>query len=765
MKRDNDGFIKKAIVGLNLRTKMIIAFIAIAIIPLLFANIITSHIVEESVTQSVFEKDQNVAKYIADDLNNNFETKIRSLTVAADNPEMRSMDPARQEPILRDIAANNPDLIIAVTAAPNGDLLARSDGISSKTNYGDRDYFKAVTRTGTTVVSDVLVSKTTGKLGIMIAEPIKNDDQTIRGMLIVSVDLQKIIGHINGVRIGKTGYAYVVNKEGKIIMHPDATMVNNATDYSHMAPVKAAVSGKTGWAQYESLGQTKLAGYSYVPSTGWGLIIQQPLDEAMEDVSAVRNTNSIILACTVLLAFVIIIALVGALFKPIALLTATARKVSEGDLTVQASVVSSDEIGTLASTFNTMLSHIRAREEALQESRRQLADIINFLPDPTFVINLDGKIIAWNLAIEEITGLKATDVLGKGNYEYSIPFYGERRPLLLNLIVGSEKDLEKKYPILKRKGDLIISEIFSPSLIHGKGAYLHLTASPLYNTKGTIIGAIESLRDITPWKQAEEEILRKNEELNAAHEVMVATTDELKHNYGELQRSQQALTMARKKLNLLNFVTFTDIQNAIFSLSGFMELEKLQPADEKTQEYQQKQEKIIQTISASLQFAKNFQDLGIKAPVWQDVMQVFLFGISHTDTLKISRKIQLDNLEIYADPLLEKVFLNLAENVLLHGTMATEISLWCKETPEGLTLVFEDNGPGIPVAMKEKIFERRFEGKNGVGLFLVREILSITGITIIETGTEGKGARFEMTVPTGAYRLADPDSTDSCCVF
>jgi PAS domain S-box-containing protein len=753
MKRDNEGFIKKAIAGLSLRTKLIIAFIAIAIIPLLFANIITTHIVEESVTQSVFEKDQDVAKYLADDLNRNFETKIRALIVAADNPEIRSMDPARQEPILRDLAANNPDLIIAVTAAPNGDLLARSDGILSKTNYGDRDYFKAVTITGTTVVSDVLVSKTTGKLGIMIAEPIKNDDQTIRGMLIVSVDLQKIIEHINDVRIGKTGYAYVVNKEGKIIMHPDITMVNNATDYSVMAPVKAAVSGKTGWAQYESLGEKELAGYSYVPSTGWGLVVQQPLDEAMEDVSTVRNTNLIILACTVLLAFVIIIALVGALFKPIALLTATARKVSDGDLTVKASIVSSDEIGTLASTFNTMLSQIRAREEALQESRRQLADIINFLPDPTFVIDLDGKIIAWNQAIEEITGVKATDILGKGNYEYSIPFYTDRRPILLNLIIGNEKDLEKKYPIIQRKGDLIISEIFSPVLYQGKGAYLHLTASPLYNTKGTIIGAIESLRDITPWKRAEEEILHKNEELNTAYEKMMVTAEELKHNYGELQRSQQALTMARKKLNLLNFVTFTDIQNAIFSLSGYLELEKLQPADEKTQEYQQKQEDIIQTISASLQFAKNFQDLGIKAPVWQNVMQVFLIGISHTDTLKISHKIQLDNLEIYADPLLEKVFFTLAENVLLHGTMATEISLWCKETPEGLTLVFEDDGPGIPVAMKEKIFERRFEGKKGVGLFLVREILSITGITIIETGTEGKGARFEITVPKGAYRF------------
>ncbi|MDO9550150.1 MAG: cache domain-containing protein [Methanoregula sp.] len=755
MTRDNRGLLKKAMAGLSLRTKLIIAFAIMAIIPLLCVNIITTQLVEESITGSIFEKNQNLADTLARELNADFDGKIRILKVAANNPDIRSMEPGRQTQMLQDILRQYPDMGMAAISAANGTQTGRSDGMpDSSITYVDREYFQQLMKTNDTSVSDVLKAKSSDRIVIVIAEPIRNDDGTIRGALLVNVELHKLVARIGETHIGKSGYAYVVNKEGKIIMHPDATMVSNATDYSHMAPVKAAVSGKTGWAQYESLGEKELAGYSYVPSTGWGLVVQQPLDEAMEDVSAVRNTNSIILACTVLLAFVIIIALVEALFKPIALLTAAAGKVSEGDLTVQASVVSSDEIGTLASTFNTMLLQIRAREEALQESRRQLADIINFLPDPTFVIDLEGKIIAWNRAIEETTGVKATDMQGKGNYEYSIPFYGERRPLLLDFIVGNEADPEKKYPFLQKKGDLFISETFSSVLCQGKGVYLHVTASPLYNTKGTIIGAIESLRDITLWKRAEEEILRKNEELNTAYEKMRVTTEELRHNYGELQRSQQALTQARKKLNLLNLVTFTDIQNAIFSLSGYMELEKLQPAEEKTLEYRQKQEKIIQTISASLKFAKNYQDLGIKAPAWQDVLQAFLIGISHIDSSKLSRKIQVDNLEVYADPLLEKVFLTLAENVLLHGTTATEISLMFKEDSEGLTLIFEDNGAGIPVLMKDKIFERRIKGKDGLGLFLAREILSITGITIKETGMEGNGARFEMLVPKGAYRFS-----------
>jgi len=231
-------------------------------------------------------------------------------------------------------------------------------------------------------------------------------------------------------------------------------------------------------------------------------------------------------------------------------------------------------------------------------------------------------------------------------------------------------------------------------------------------------------------------------------------TAELKAELDQRRRAEDALNRATRKLSILNAITFNDIQNALFSLSGYFELEKQLPADEKTQGYRQKQEMIIHTISSTLQFAKNYQDLGMKPPAWQDVSQVFALGISHIDSSQLSRNIRLDHLEIYSDPFLENVFHALAENVIIHSKTATEITLRYKETSGGLFLIFEDNGAGIPEPMKEKIFERLIEGRNGMSLYLVREILSITGITIKETGTEGKGARFEMLVPKGEYRFA-----------
>ncbi len=249
------------------------------------------------------------------------------------------------------------------------------------------------------------------------------------------------------------------------------------------------------------------------------------------------------------------------------------------------------------------------------------------------------------------------------------------------------------------------------------------------------------------------ELSRKTDELRASYEQLATAEEELRHNYNELSKSQKALEQARKKLNLLNSITFTDIRNALFALAGYFELEREGLPDKKKEQCLDKEIEITRNISESLLFAQHYQELGLKPPVWQDISQVFLFAISHLDVSKLSRNLDVGNLEIYADPLLEKVFVTLAENVILHGAGATMVSLRYEETGDGLTLNFEDNGTGIPYDMKEKIFDRKYEEKKGLGLFLTREILSITGISIRETGEPGAGARFEMSVPRGTYRF------------
>ena len=139
----------------------------------------------------------------------------------------------------------------------------------------------------------------------------------------------------------------------------------------------------------------------------------------------------------------------------------------------------------------------RRTENALQKSERQLMDIINFLPDATFVIDVQGNVIAWNRAIETMTGINQADILGKGDFEYSIPFFGERKPILIDAVVRGPYLEEMPYPDLKNEDNKITTDIYSSHLYGGRGAHLLVSAGPLYDPDGNIVGAIETLRDIT----------------------------------------------------------------------------------------------------------------------------------------------------------------------------------------------------------------------------------------------------------------------------
>ncbi|MGD1005442.1 MAG: PAS domain S-box protein [Methanoregulaceae archaeon] len=142
--------------------------------------------------------------------------------------------------------------------------------------------------------------------------------------------------------------------------------------------------------------------------------------------------------------------------------------------------------------------------EYLQYAHQQLSDIIEFLPDATLVIDKKGVIIAWNKAIEVMTGIKKAQMIGKGNYEYSVPFYGTRRPILIDLVFSTKEVIEKNYSGVKAEGSTIYAETFVPGAYQGTGAYLSGTASPLFDAKGNLYGAIESIRDITEQKRADE---------------------------------------------------------------------------------------------------------------------------------------------------------------------------------------------------------------------------------------------------------------------
>ncbi|MDO8841757.1 PAS domain-containing protein, partial [Methanocalculus sp.] len=162
-------------------------------------------------------------------------------------------------------------------------------------------------------------------------------------------------------------------------------------------------------------------------------------------------------------------------------------------------------------TIRDITDRKRAEQEIVR-SHQSLEEIINFLPDATVVINLDGIVMAWNRAMEEMTGVPASAMLGKGDYEYALPFYGVKKPMLANLIFMPEAEIEERYDTIEKIGDTLVVDIFIPTF-GPDGVYFWAKASPLYGPGGEIIGAIETIRDITDRKRAEQEIVRSRQSL------------------------------------------------------------------------------------------------------------------------------------------------------------------------------------------------------------------------------------------------------------
>jgi len=216
------------------------------------------------------------------------------------------------------------------------------------------------------------------------------------------------------------------------------------------------------------------------------------------------------------------------------------------------------------------------------------------------------------------------------------------------------------------------------------------------------------------------------------------------------KRTEEALRAANRQLNLLNSITRHDIRNKVTIMSGYLELAKQLPHDPKLNSYIAKLETSTRSIGEHIEFTKIYQDLGSTEPRWQDLAAVLPRSRVPPE---MTLQAQVDDILVYADPILEKIFFNLLDNTIRHGKQTKTIRVFAREAPDGLTIVWEDDGGGIPAGEKEKIFGQGYGKNTGLGLFLTREILSMTGITIRETGEPGAGARFEMQVPKGGYRF------------
>ncbi|PKL60333.1 MAG: hypothetical protein CVV33_03215 [Methanomicrobiales archaeon HGW-Methanomicrobiales-4] len=288
------------------------------------------------------------------------------------------------------------------------------------------------------------------------------------------------------------------------------------------------------------------------------------------------------------------------------------------------------------------------------------------------------------------------------------------------------------------------------------------SVAEVFNHPGLIQGTIQ---DITERRIVEEELKNRNEDLNATNEGLRVAEEELEERNLELIEKQQilnqshvALREANRQLNLLSGITRHDILNKITVLNGYLSLVKDGITNPEISEYINILESVTNTIEEQIAFTRIYQDLGTHEPYWIPVSSLI-------STINVPGMIQfktnINTIEIYADPIFGKVFENLLDNTMRHGQRVTQIQISYKLTSEGMKIIWEDDGVGVLPSDKELIFERGYGKNTGLGLFLVREILSITGLAISETGLSEKGARFEIFIPNGKFQIREEKGNEA----
>jgi len=347
-------------------------------------------------------------------------------------------------------------------------------------------------------------------------------------------------------------------------------------------------------------------------------------------------------------------------------------------------------------------------EEALHKSERELKSIVNSAKDAIFVKDMEGRYIIVNEAMGALFQVPVVELTGTTDRE------------LFGADIAEANDRTDRAVLL---GKTMEEEVVWR--ITGNMHTFSVVKVPLKDDEGCVVGICGIARDTTERKKVE-----------------------------------RALKDANESLNLLSSITRHDVLNQLMVIRGYSDLVRAALKDHKLLDYMDKVERATRNIRSQILFTRDFQRLGVAEPKWQSVEEMLDKALTNLEVGKIDISVDLGGLELLADPMLEKVFYNFLDNTLRHGEKATRIAASCQRRGDELLLIYEDDGVGVRSDDKEHIFDRGFGKNTGLGLFLVRLILKVTGIQVAEVGEEGKGVRFEMIIPDGTYRFREWDDSE-----
>lgn len=377
-------------------------------------------------------------------------------------------------------------------------------------------------------------------------------------------------------------------------------------------------------------------------------------------------------------------------------------------------------------------------EEELLAAHQKLLDILEFLPDATFVIDQEKKVVGWNLAMEKLTGIDKQQILGLGDYAYAVPLYGIRRPTLIDLIVSPELEEQVEYDLLEKRGECFYIEQYLPALNDGKGAYIRATASKLSDQEGNYVGAIETIRDISVSKETERLLKERNRDLDAfVHTISHDLRAPLLPIIGY---SEYLMEQSRSNYKLQDFEYLEKISSSghrmLSMLDDLLSLAKIGKIETPSEPVNVN--RIIREVCIDLSPQTIEAGIGLKA-----------------DTVP--------NIQV-PETLLTQIFSNLIGNAIRYGgKRGTVIEIGGEQGINCARYFVRDHGSGISNEEKERIFAVFYRGSNGknnpgagVGLAIVQKIVRLYNGRVWVEETPGGGSTFWVEIFAAATQEPAP---------
>jgi PAS domain S-box-containing protein len=382
--------------------------------------------------------------------------------------------------------------------------------------------------------------------------------------------------------------------------------------------------------------------------------------------------------------------------RPIQNIVRDVDAIARGDLDHRIGTTQSREFAVLEQSINMMVDSLRGALQKVKDGEQFQQEMIDQLPVAVFFKRVsDGRYVFWNRTCEQLFDMHSRGVIGKTDRD------------LFRKEVAETIEKEDREIILNRTK--LRNKIVSST--PGGGRIIHMIIVPITDSQGTVQYLLGVSEDVT------------QENINV-------------------------------KMDLLFSITRRDILEQLSVIMSFLERAQLKSTRESVQTFFDRTTLSVETIKNQIAFMRTLQELGILSPKWQSVRQSFDSAVRLLPAKTVDVRADVGDIEIFADPLLPRVFYNLIDNSLKHGgPKLAVIRFSAQATRDALTLIYEDNGVGIPDDDKEKVFEFGYRAETGFGLYLIREILGFTGIAMKETGVPGRGVRFEILVPKGRFRM------------